>query len=142
MRGSRRSRSVSTWTSRIAPATWAAPKCKRWSSRAIRETTGADLAYMNRGGVRDSLSRGTIRARHVWNILPFDNELVEAEVRGRDLPQEFAQGRDVDPNRTYRFVTNDYVSGQWQRLGIDFRPTGQVLRETFLDWVTSKERLP
>ena len=110
--------------------------------RAIRETTGADLAYMNRGGVRDSLSRGTIRARHVWNILPFDNELVEAEVRGRDLPQEFAQGRDVDPNRTYRFVTNDYVSGQWQRLGIDFRPTGQVLRETFLDWVTSKERLP
>ncbi len=110
--------------------------------RAIRETTGADLAYMNRGGVRDSLRRGTIRARHVWNVLPFDNELVEAEVRGRDLPEEFTRGRSVDPNQTYRFVTNDYVSGQWRRSGIEFRPTGRDLRETFLDWVASKERLP
>ena len=110
--------------------------------RAILETTGADLAYMNRGGVRDSLGRGTVQARHVWNILPFDNELVEAAVRGRDLPEEFTRGRDVDPNRRYRFVTNDYVSGQWRRFGMKFRPTGQVLRETFLDWVASKGRLP
>ncbi len=110
--------------------------------RAIRETTGADLAYMNRGGVRDSLSRGTVRARHVWNILPFDNELVEATVRGQDLPDEFKQGREVDPNRAYRFVTNDYVSGQWRRFGFEFRPTGRVLRDTFLEWVESEKYLP
>ena len=97
---------------------------------------------MNRGGVRDSLSRGTVRARHVWNILPFDNELVEATVRGQDLPDEFKQGREVDPNRAYRFVTNDYVSGQWRRFGFEFRPTGRVLRDTFLEWVESEKYLP
>ena len=110
--------------------------------RAIRETTGADLAYMNRGGVRDSLSRGTVTARHVWNILPFDNELVEATVRGEDLPSELRRERGVDPGRSYRFVTNDYVAGQWQGLGIDFRPTGGVLRDTFLDWVAARKELP
>lgn len=110
--------------------------------RAIRETTGADLAYMNRGGVRDSLNRGTVTARHVWNILPFDNELVEATVVGRELPESFAEYRDFDPGRTYRFVTNDYVAGQWKRLGITFRPTGRVLRDTFLEWVRSRGRVP
>ena len=110
--------------------------------RAIRETTGADLAYMNRGGVRDSLSRGTVTARHVWNILPFDNELVEATVRGEDLPSELRRERGVDPGRSYRFVTNDYVAGQWQGLGIDFRPTGSVLRDTFLEWVAARKEVP
>ncbi len=110
--------------------------------RAIRETTGADLAYMNRGGVRASLSRGTVKARHIWNILPFDNELVEARIRGRDLPPEFTDGRSVDPDRTYRFVTNDYVSGQWARYRIRFEPVGAVLRDTFLDWVEAENDIP
>lgn len=110
--------------------------------RSIMEATGADLAYMNRGGVRDSLRRGTVTARHVWNILPFDNELVEATVRGRDLPEEVQQGRAVDLERAYRLVTNDYVAGQWRRLGIAFRPTGRALRDTFLEWVEDQDSLP
>ena len=110
--------------------------------QAIREVTGADLAYMNRGGVRDSLGRGTVTARHVWNILPFDNALVEATVLGRHLPEEATAGRGVDPNRSYRFVTNDYVAGQWRGLGISFRPTEWVLRDTLLEWVKSRSSVP
>ena len=110
--------------------------------RAILETTGADLAYMNRGGVRDSLSRGTVTARHIWNILPFDNTLVEASVLGKDLPEEAVSGRSVDPDRRYRFVTNDYVAGQSRFRHIRFRPTANVMRDTFLDWVKAKGRIP
>lgn len=110
--------------------------------RAIRETTGADIAYMNRGGVRASVSRGTVKARDIWNMLPFDNELVEAEIPGRDLPSDFAASRDIDPDRTYRIVTNDYVSGQWARYGLEFMPTGSMMRDTFLEWVQSRGRLP
>ena len=110
--------------------------------QAIREVTGADIAYMNRGGVRDSLGRGTVTARHVWNILPFDNTLVAATVLGRDLPEEATAGRTVDPNRTYRFVTNDYVAGQWRGRDISFRPTEWELRDTLLEWVKSRPSVP
>ena len=110
--------------------------------RAILETTGADLAYMNRGGVRDSISRGTVTARHIWNMLPFDNTLVEASVLGKDLPEEAVSGRSVEPDRRYRFVTNDYVAGQSRFRHIRFRPTANVMRDTFLDWVKAKGRIP
>ncbi len=110
--------------------------------RAIIDRTGAEIAYMNRGGVRDSLSRGTVKARHVWNILPFDNELVEASIPGRLLPREYAGGRSLDPGRTYRFVTNDYVAGQWRDRAVRFRPVGQVLRDTFLEWIKSRKTIP
>ncbi len=109
---------------------------------AIREVTGADLAYMNWGGIRASLSQGTVRARHIWNMLPFDNELVGATVRGRDLPAEFTKGRNIEPDRIYRFVTNDYVSGQWAEYPIRFEPVGATLRDTFLDWVQSRGQIP
>ena len=110
--------------------------------RAIQDFTGADLAYMNRGGVRDSLRRGTVTARHVWNVLPFDNVLAAASVRGRDLPPEVREGRNVDPDRTYRFVTNDYVAGMWRNRRVDFAATGRDLRQTFLDWVQKRKRIP
>lgn len=110
--------------------------------RAILDTTGADLAYMNRGGVRDSLGRGPVTARHIWNILPFDNTLVEATVEGKELPTEALSGRSVEPDLRYRFVTNDYVAGQSRYRHIRFRPTANVLRDTFLEWVKAKGRVP
>ena len=109
---------------------------------AIRETTGADLAYMNRGGVRDSLQRGEVLARHVWKILPFDNTLVEARVRGSDLPAEAVGANAVDPQETYRFVTNDYVAGLPAYRHIEFHPTDHVMRDTFLEWVQSRQKVP
>ena len=110
--------------------------------QAILDSTGADLAYMNRGGVRDSLSRGTVTARHIWNILPFDNKLVEATVLGSDLPEEAVRGQAVEPSRSYRFVTNDYVAGLEQYRRIRFRTTDHLLRDTFLDWVKARKTIP
>ena len=85
--------------SATATVRWIVRPFKSLSSGRSRDVTGADLAYMNRGGVRDSLGRGTVTARHVWNILPFDNTLVAAMVLGKDLPEEATAGRRVDPNR-------------------------------------------
>ena len=110
--------------------------------RAMLDATGADIAYMNRGGVRDSLGRGPVMARHVWNILPFDNSIVEATVLGSELPEEATGGRRVQPDRRYRFVTNDYVAGLSRYRNIHFRPTGEVLRDLMLDWVAARERVP
>ena len=110
--------------------------------RALREKIGAELAYMNRGGVRDVLPRGRVTIRDVWNVLPFDNTLVEATVLGEDLPLEVSEGRGVQARRTYRFVTNDFVAGQWRDRGIRFRQTDRELRGTFLEWVRERASLP
>lgn len=110
--------------------------------RALREQTGAELAYMNRGGVRDVLPRGRVTIRDIWNVLPFDNMLVEATVQGKDLPLEATEGRGVQAFRSYRFVTNDFVAGQWRSHGIRFRKTDRELRGTFLEWVRERVSLP
>lgn len=110
--------------------------------RALRESTGAEIAYMNRGGVRDSLGRGAVLARHVWNILPFDNEVVEAVVKGSDLPAEVTEGRRVEADRAYRFVTNDFVAGQSAFRGISFEPGGRNLRDLVVEWIRQRKRIP
>ncbi len=115
---------------------------KRMIERALREATGAQIAYMNRGGVRDSLTEGTVMARHIWNILPFDNLLVEATVRGDHLPDEARAGQDLEPGRMYSFVTNDYVAGLPEYAGIDFTARELTLRDAVLDWIKARARVP
>ena len=115
---------------------------KQLIERALRETTGAQVAFMNRGGVRDSLTEGTVMARHIWNILPFDNALVEATVRGDRLPEEARAGHDLEPGRMYSFVTNDYVAGLPEFAGIDFTTRELTLRDAVLDWVKARARVP
>ena len=109
---------------------------------ALRETTGAEVAYMNRGGVRDSLSAGTVTARHIWNILPFDNEIVETELTGADLQFAPDLSEVLEPDRRYRFVTNDYVAGLEEYRNLQFRPVGVTLRDAFLEWVKERGRVP
>ncbi len=116
------------------------PGLKRAIEQALREKTGADLAYMNSGGIRDSMPAGPMLERHVWNILPFDNEVVEAVVTGSDVPEEVAEG--LAPNKLYRLVTNDFVAGQWAGRNLDFKPTGKTLRGLFLEWVKERQVLP
>jgi 2',3'-cyclic-nucleotide 2'-phosphodiesterase (5'-nucleotidase family) len=115
---------------------------KRMIERALREATGVQIAYMNRGGVRDSLTEGTVMARHIWNILPFDNLLVEATVRGDQLPEEARAGQNLEPGRMYSFVTNDYVAGLPEYAGIDFTARELTLRDAVLDWVKARARVP
>ena len=115
---------------------------KRLVEAALRDTTGAEIAYMNRGGVRDSLEAGTVTARHIWNILPFDNELVEATALGRDLAAALGDAGELEPDKLYRFVTNDYVAGLEEFRSLPFRSTGAALRDAVLDWVKQRGHLP
>ncbi|MBN2460300.1 MAG: bifunctional metallophosphatase/5'-nucleotidase [Candidatus Cloacimonetes bacterium] len=52
---------------------------------AMLEATGADFAFMNLGGVRGELNRGPISYRDVFNVMPFDNQIVVMEVDGMFL---------------------------------------------------------
>jgi 5'-nucleotidase/UDP-sugar diphosphatase len=54
-------------------------------ARAMLERTGADLAIMNSGGIRDSLPEGRITYRDVLKVQPFANQISLVRLSGADL---------------------------------------------------------
>jgi 2',3'-cyclic-nucleotide 2'-phosphodiesterase (5'-nucleotidase family) len=109
--------------------------------RALRETMHADLAYVNPGGIRDSLPRGTIRVRHVWNVMPFDNHVVVGEFAGRDLPRSLVEERRLDPDTIYRLATMDFCAATWKDRGaadLPFTNTGRLVRDVIIDWIRKR----
>ncbi|MDH5329962.1 MAG: 5'-nucleotidase C-terminal domain-containing protein, partial [Aquincola sp.] len=54
-------------------------------ARSMQERTGADLAIMNAGGVRDSLPDGKITYRDVLKVQPFANQISLVRLSGAEL---------------------------------------------------------
>jgi 2',3'-cyclic-nucleotide 2'-phosphodiesterase (5'-nucleotidase family) len=54
---------------------------------ALRETTGAQIALQNVGGIRATLGRGPITRSAVFDIIPFQNTLVTMNLTGLQLKQ-------------------------------------------------------
>lgn len=96
-----------------------------------------DVAIVNLGGLRTQISAGPLTVRKVFELMPFENELVLLWLKGSDLEdllQFFARiggqgvgglrmqisggkatgievgGKPLDPNRTYIITTNDYLA--------------------------------
>jgi 2',3'-cyclic-nucleotide 2'-phosphodiesterase (5'-nucleotidase family) len=123
----------------VSKRTFARHELQSLIEQVMRETTNADLAYMNLGGIRDALPQGQLLARHIWNIMPFDNLIVTGKVWGKQIPEEAARGRQIDPEKEYRFVTNNFIAGQWEDLGLEFPETGPPIRDVFIDWIKEKK---
>lgn len=54
-------------------------------ARSMMDRTGADLAIMNAGGVRDSLPAGKISYRDVLKVQPFGNQVSLVRLSGAEL---------------------------------------------------------
>jgi 5'-nucleotidase/UDP-sugar diphosphatase len=54
-------------------------------ARSMMDRTGADLAIMNAGGVRDSLPEGKITYRDVLKVQPFGNQISLVRLSGAEL---------------------------------------------------------
>jgi 2',3'-cyclic-nucleotide 2'-phosphodiesterase/3'-nucleotidase len=107
---------------------------------AMREATGADVAITNPGGIRRDFAAGPITAGDVFELLPFENALVDVELSGAQLraviasrpekcrvsgltgrwdPEapagarltlQHSDGTPVRDDRIYRVVTNSFVA--------------------------------
>lgn len=51
----------------------------------MRETAGTQVALANSGGIKTSLGSGPVSLRHLYDILPFENNLVAIEMFGWQL---------------------------------------------------------
>ena len=113
--------------------------------QAVREETGADFAFMNLEGVRDTLPAGQLLERHIWNIMPFENEVLIGSFKGRDLPPKGAGGRQIDPGRNYTLAVSDYTAANQQTAdnlgttGLEFPQHAGPMRDTIIDWYRKKK---
>ena len=125
----------------VAAREFSRAEVKRLIEQAMREETGSDFAFMNAGGVRDILPEGQLLVRHVWNAMPFDNEVVVGRFKGRELPAVVTAGKTIDPNREYTLAVSDFTAanqhaaGQLGTSGLVFPASGPPMRDMIVDWV-------
>lgn len=113
--------------------------------QAMKQAAGADLAFLNKGAVRDVLPKGQILLRHVWNIMPFDNTVVYGTFKGRDLPAVVKAGRQIDPDKDYRLAVSDFTAANQaseenlQTTGLKFPGSAGSVRDALAEWIRQKK---
>ncbi len=97
----------------------------------------ADFAFLNNGGLRSALPQGKITVGKVYELMPFENELVVVTLNGPEVNQLInyiinkggvpvsnirivikdklpksvkINGSDFDSTKTYKVVTSDYLA--------------------------------
>ncbi len=99
-----------------------------WLTTSLKERFKTDFALLNRKGVRQGLPPGAITSATIWDLVPFENEIVTLELTGEQLlaaaantEARFAglhpkgegftdaRGADLDPKKTYTLATTDYL---------------------------------
>jgi 5'-nucleotidase/UDP-sugar diphosphatase len=110
----------------------------------MAEQTHADFAFINSGGLRADLPEGPLLARHIWNIMPFDNIIVTAKVKGSEVTPAMAKDRPIDPDREYTLAATDFTAANQEReLGVahdlKFTTDGPMLRDVLIDWIKKQK---
>jgi len=128
------------------------PEIQELMERSMSDRFPSDFAFTNVSGVRDTLPAGQLLARHIWNVMPFDNRVVIAEIPGEQLmkledpsaPGTLVVTAKLDPARTYRLVTTDFLTSSWADRGHKFRVTdqGALLRDVLIDWIKRRKTIP
>ena len=136
----------------LAAKPFSEPEVKELMERAMMDRFPSDFSFTNLGGVRDTIPQGLLLARHVWNVMPFDNHVVVAEIPGDQLmtladpsrPVKVAGNAKLDPKRTYRLVTTDFLISSWSDRGQKFPviDQGVLLRDVLIDWIKQRKVIP
>jgi 5'-nucleotidase/UDP-sugar diphosphatase len=119
---------------------------RRMIETAMAEESGADIAWINSGNVRDVLPKGTILARQIWDILPFDNYIVVGTFRGKELPAAVVKEFPfIQPDKSYKLATTDFTAAneastdQLGASGLEFPVKSKLQRDAVIEWVKKKK---
>jgi 2',3'-cyclic-nucleotide 2'-phosphodiesterase (5'-nucleotidase family) len=69
----------------------------------IRSTSGADAAIINGGGIRASVSKGEIKIKDIYTVLPFDNYIVAVKLTGKQIREALEHGVSAVEEEAGRF---------------------------------------
>jgi len=121
---------------------------------AMRDAAHADAAFSTISSFRQPLAKGTLTLEDLRASMPYDNDIVVCELRGDALKAMYdaiqsRKGTDsfcyisgpstIDPAKTYRVATTDYVAKVAYRkeLGCDAQKSGFRVRDELRKSLTS-----
>ena len=92
--------------------------------RGRKLASGVEGAISNKGGLRVTWNPGPLTEGQAIDMMPFNNRIVIIDIKGADLIEAFKvmdarggdiavgipAGSDINPNRTYRIATIDYLA--------------------------------
>lgn len=84
----------------------------------MREAASADVAISTRSSFRRPLPAGALTMELLRGAMPYDNEIVACTMTGAQLqrvldaagPESYVAAPAIDPARTYRVATTDYMA--------------------------------
>lgn len=107
-----------------------------WAKKNNRPAV--DAAVINIGGIRTIIPKGDIQTKQIYEVMPFENEIVIVKMSGKDmeglfdyylktqknnpvshliietengkLSQKLINGKAIDYNKTYYIATSDYLA--------------------------------
>jgi len=118
---------------------------------AMRDASGAQIAFQNGGGIRADILKGPITVEAVFTALPFDDDLVSMDLTGDQIKELLERsvlsenmlqvsgmqieydlskpagskvtsvkvaGKPMEPQTTYRVVTNDFLASGGNQFNI------------------------
>jgi 2',3'-cyclic-nucleotide 2'-phosphodiesterase (5'-nucleotidase family) len=112
-----------------------------------------DASYVNYGGLRASLPQGEITVGHIFELMPFENEIVLVKISGEAV-QKMAEkiaarggegvaglklgiqdealktlvikGKNIDKDAAYWLVTNDYIANGGDQMNMFLNPMEKI----------------
>ncbi len=112
-----------------------------------------DAAYVNYGGLRSSLPKGEITVERIFELMPFENEIVLIKISGESfllMAEKIAArggegvsgmklgirngkvsslttgGKTIDPAAFYWLVTNDYIANGGDQMSMFANPADRI----------------
>ena len=104
------------------------PAMAHWLTTSLKEQFETDVALLNRKGVRQALPKGPVTKASIYDLVPFDNQVVIVKVPGEALLAALdntearvagvkpkgegwvdGKGAAIDPKKTYTVATTDYL---------------------------------
>jgi len=118
-----------------------------------RPTIKPDASYVNYGGLRASIPKGEITVGNIFELMPFENEIVLIKISGESffkMTERIAArggegvsglkmgiknekpgtceigGKDIVPNAMYWLVTNDYIANGGDQMNMLLNPAERI----------------
>ena len=112
-----------------------------------------DVSYVNYGGLRASLPQGEITVGRIFELMPFENEIVMIRISGEAIQQMAERitgrggegiagmkmgikdkkvfllkigGKEVDQKASYWVVTNDYIANGGDQMDMFLNPLERI----------------
>jgi 5'-nucleotidase / UDP-sugar diphosphatase len=142
-------RVVDTWEAKVSkvvdikigenPKALEVEEVKARLERVWRDTYRTDFGYQNPGATRSDLPAGKILIRHMWNIMPFDDQLMILDLDRQQITQVLGPVKFKEEKALYTLVTN---SDAGPRLAKQFNlPAGRIhpiqviLRDPVIEYI-------